>query len=308
VARLLSLLLVLGLVGGTAAAFAITEGLKLEKSPITRTHVDKLISPGCGCAKDRAAIDFSLRHGDRVTATIVRQNEAVATLSSGEYHRRGLVELSWNGRDSSGSIAPNGSYKLRVHLATQHQTITLPNSIRVDSTPPSIVIRRIRPLVFSPDNDGRADYVTVAFGVSEPARPLLYVNGKLAGRGRLERSAGKVHWFGRLNGRRVRPGVYRVTLEAEDRAGNVSKPTRAVRLRLRYIALGREVVRVRPGARFGLRISTDAKVVRWLLHGRTGRSAPAALELRAPKRAGRYRLFVTAAGHSQAAVVVVAKQ
>ena len=44
-ARLLPILLVLGLLGGTAAAFAITEGLKLEKSPIGSTHVDKLFSP-----------------------------------------------------------------------------------------------------------------------------------------------------------------------------------------------------------------------------------------------------------------------
>jgi hypothetical protein len=308
VARLLSLLLVLGLLGGTAAAFAITEGLKLEKSPITRTRIDKLISPECGCPKDRAAIDFSLRQGDRLTATIVRQNRTVATLASSEYFRRGPVRLKWDGRDSSGAVVPDGSYKLRVHLGTRHQTINLPNSIEVDTTPPSIVIRRIRPLVFSPDHDGRADYVTITFGVSTPARPLLYIDGRLAGRGRIERSGGKLHWFGKLKGRRVRPGAYRMTLEVEDRAGNVSKATRPVRIRLRYVALGRDVVRVRPGSRFALRVSSDAKLVRWLLDGRTGRARPGTLKLSAPKQAGRYRLFVTAAGHSQATVVVVAKK
>ncbi len=39
------MLLVLALLGCTAAAFAVTEGLKLEKSPITRTIVDKVVAP-----------------------------------------------------------------------------------------------------------------------------------------------------------------------------------------------------------------------------------------------------------------------
>ena len=37
--RLLSTVLVIGLLGGTAAAFAVTEGLKLQHTPITSTKV-----------------------------------------------------------------------------------------------------------------------------------------------------------------------------------------------------------------------------------------------------------------------------
>ena len=69
-ARLLPILLVVGLLGGTAAAFAITEGLKLEKSPIYGTHVDKLFSPTCNCLKDVAHVSFKLRKGDTMTATV----------------------------------------------------------------------------------------------------------------------------------------------------------------------------------------------------------------------------------------------
>jgi FlgD Ig-like domain len=304
--RVLSTLLVLGLLGGTAAAFAITEGLKLEKSPITRTHLaPKVFSPTCGCEKDRASIDFRLRYADTVTATIVTpQGETVATLAD-HYFRRGSVELSWNGRDETGAVVPDGKYKLRIHLERRHQTITLPNTIQVDSTPPVITLKRVRPLVFSPDHDGRAEYVDLVFGLSVPARPLLYVNGKLVGRGRVERSGGTLHWYGKAQGRPYRAGAYRLTLRAEDPAGNLSKPTRAAVVRIRYLALGREIVRVRPGARFALRVSTDAKLVHWLLHGRSGQAGPGMLRLRAPKQPGRYRLFVTAVGHSQAALVVV---
>lgn len=306
--RVLSILLVLGLLGGTAAAFAITEGLKLEKSPITATRIEnQLFSPTCDCPKDVASISFRLRHADKVTATVVTpQGETVATLADRHYRRD--VDLNWNGRDEQGNVVPDGTYKLRVHLDGQHQTITLPNAIRVATTPPSITVKRVSPRVFSPDHDGRSEYVSISFTVSAPARALLYVNGRQVGRGRIERSGGTLNWYGGVHGRPYRPGVYRLSLRAEDRAGNISAPTRAVSVRLTYVALGRDVIRVRPGARFSVRVSTDAELVRWLLRGRTGEAGPGILRLRAPRKPGQYRLFVTAVGHSQAALVVVARR
>jgi hypothetical protein len=129
------------------------------------------------------------------------------------------------------------------------------------------------------------------------------VDGKQVGRGRLTRSTGKLNWYGGSYG----PGLYRLSLRAEDRAGNISPPTRDVPVAVRFLALGRKVVHARPGARFALRVSSDAKLVHWLLGGRTGEGAPGTLRLRAPNKPGKYRLFVTSNGHSQAAVVVVSR-
>jgi hypothetical protein len=309
VARVLSILLVLGLLGGTAAAFAITEGLKLEKSPIARTQVDnQLFSPVCDCPKDTVTISFQLRHADMLTATIVTPSgKTVATLAH-RYYRRGHVDLPpWNGHDQLGNVVPDGVYKLRLHLRNRHQTITLPTAIRVATKPPAITIKSVRPRVFSPDNDGRAEYVTLSFTVSARARALLYVNGRQVGRGRVVRTGGSLNWYGGAHGEDYPPRVYHLSLRAEDQAGNISPPTRDVLVRLRFIALGRDVVRVRSGARFSLRVSSDAKVVRWLLHGRSGEAAPGTLSLRAPKKPGRYRLFVTSVDHSEVAQVVVTK-
>jgi hypothetical protein len=294
VARLLPILLVLGLLGGTAAAFAITEGLKLEKSPIGRTHVDKLISPVCDCQKDAAEV-------------ITPDGEPVATIAN-HYFRRGPVDhppLSWNGRDFAGAVVPDGLYKLRIHL--RHQTITLPNTIEVDTTPPAITIKRVAPRVFSPDHDGRREYVTISFGVSSTARALLYVGPRQVGRGRLARTAGSINWYGGVHGETYPPGVYQLSLRAEDRAGNISPPTSDVRVAIRYLALGRKVVHVRPGKRFALRVSSDARSVQWLLRAKSGEGPPGTLRLRAPKKPGRYKLFVTSNGRSQAALVVVSK-
>ena len=64
---------------------------------------------------------------------------------------------------------------------------------------------------------------------------------------------------------------------------------------------------MRPGARFAVRVASDAESVEWLLRGRAGQSAPGTLRFRAPKKPGRYKLYVTSNGHSQVALVVVSK-
>ena len=305
-ARLLPILLVLGLLGGTAAAFAITEGLKLEKSPIGSTHVDKLFSPVCNCneGRCRGQVQAAAREHDDGDGDHAGRRTG-ATIAN-HYFRRGTIRpLTWNGRDSAGAVVPDGLYKLRIHL--RHQTITLPNTIQVDTTPPSITIKRVAPRVFSPDHDGRREYVTISFGVSSTARPLLYVGRRQVGRGRLARSAGSIHWYGGVHGETYPPGVYQLSLRAEDRAGNISPPTSDVRVAIRYLTLARKVVQARAGKRFALRVASDAKSVQWLLRAKSGQGTPGTLRIRAPKKPGRYKLFVTSNGRSQAALVVVSK-
>ena len=74
---------------------------------------------------------------------------------------------------------------------------------------------------------------------------------------------------------------------------------------VRYIALGRTRILVRPGARFAVLALTDAPSVSWLFHGARGQSPHGTLRFRAPKRGGVYRLYVTTGGHSAKALVVV---
>ena len=52
---------------------------------------------------------------------------------------------------------------------------------------------------------------------------------------------------------------------------------------------------------------SDAQAVRWRLRGKSGEGEPGTLRLQAPKTPGRYKLFVTANGHSKVALVVVSK-
>ena len=70
-ARVLSTAVVLALLAATAAAFVVTEGAKLEKSPIAGTHVDAVFSPASAVpAKRNAHIQFRLRTRERLAVWI----------------------------------------------------------------------------------------------------------------------------------------------------------------------------------------------------------------------------------------------
>ena len=299
------MLLVVALVGGTAAAFGITEHLKLQRSPILGVRVDKVFSPVCECETSVARIRFTLRRDDRVTVTIVDgDEEIVRTLFRDRPLGAGVAQTAWDGLSDSGEMLGEGEYRPRVHLAEERRTILLPNPIRVDTTRPTATLIEIVPRAFSPDRDGRNDRVSTLYRVDEPAHALLFVNGVRRVRGRSQRLEGKLDWFGRVDGRPLRAGRYDLSLGAEDAAGNVGGPTPAAAVRIRYVELSRTSIRVRARTRFGIRVRTDAATFRWRFAGGRGVARPGLLVLRAP-RPGRYRLFVNVNGHGAAARVVV---
>jgi FlgD Ig-like domain len=298
--RLVPAVLVVGLLGGSAAAFAVTERLKLERSPIFGTHVDKFVSPASG---RRAGIVFRLRKSDRLSLAIVdSQDRVVRTLVSSRQVGTGKKSYRWDGRDDAGVFAPDGTYKPRVHLAGQHRTILLPNPIAVDTKPPSISLTRTSLAEVSPDGDTRHDYLTVFFHLSEPARAVLYANGRQVVKQKSFK-ADSLKW-GRGNGMPTTPGLYRLRLQAIDQAGNLGPPTRVFTVRVRYIELARRVIRARPGGRIVVRVSTDAHFYYWRIGARHGRVRSRQLVL-AAGAPGRYWLVVSERGHRAAAQVVV---
>jgi FlgD Ig-like domain len=303
-ARVASTVLVLGLLGGTATAFAVTESLKLQLSPITAPRIDKVFSPVCDCETARAEIRFRLRKADRLTVSIVDGGDVVRTLVRSQAEPAGEVEYSWDGRDDGGEVVPEGSYRPRVHLAEERRTIELPNPIEVDVTPPEVRVIRSGPARISPDGDGRSDRVQIAYAVTERAHGLLFVEGRREIYTYRQPREGVMSWYGRRAGRGVRPGRYRLEVAAEDTAGNVSTERAELAVQVRYIALARETIRARARLRFGVRVDTDARSYIWVFAGRTGRSSERLLVLRAPK-AGRYRLFVEANRHADSARVLV---
>ncbi len=305
-ARIASTALVVALLAATAAAFALTEGLKLERSPILGTAVAKVFSPVCGCETGTASIAFRLRKRDTVAVSIVdRRGKVVDTIVAGRRLRPGRVEFSWDGLQPDGTPYRQGNYRPRVHLRDAHRTIVLPNPIALDVTPPRILAADVAPEVISPDGDRRGDAARVTYRLSEPARALLYVRGTKRVEQRFARERDSLAWYGRVNGKPVRRGLYPLTLRARDPAGNLGEPVPVGRLTVRYVTLGRDRIVVRAGTRLAVRVSADAARIRWRLGGRAGTAEPGTLVLRAPERPGRYTLFVSAAGHAVRAAVIV---
>ena len=298
-------MLVVALLAATAAAFALTQGLKLQKSPIFGTRVQPVFSPVCNCDKETARIAFKLRKADRLDIAIVDGDQVVRTIERGRRYAKGPVAVEWDGRADAGRILPEGEYKPRVHVRGAHQTITLPNPIRIDVTAPVIQDVRVAPRVVSPDGDGRNDKVAVRYRLNEPGRGALFVNGKRRALTRFPRKEETIVWNAKARGRPARPGVYGLQLVAFDPAGNRSARTPAIPVAVRFVTLGRNRIAAAAGAPFAVRVSSDAERVRWTLGGRSGFARPGTLRLVAPLQKGQFTLTVSANGHTARAAVFV---
>jgi hypothetical protein len=310
--------LILALLVGTTTAFALTQALKLERSPITRARLDHVFSPTCGCRRSTAHLAFRLRSADTLDLVIVDADGApVRTLAAAAQHARGLVSVRWDGRDDNGALVPDGAYRLRVHLADDRRTIVVPTRMRVDTQAPEVELVSVAPRRLSPDGDGIRDTAAIVFRSDERARPLVLVDGVRAFAGRRTGpGSGTLVWDGTAQGKPLPAERYLVSLEARDRAGNVSTLTADVGVRVRYIEVAPSRLRGRPGDSVPFRVRTDAqrfdgKLFRRSRPGRSvsllGPAEPGAALLRLPPniRPGRYVLRVEANGHRDDALVIV---
>jgi hypothetical protein len=309
VSRLPQALIVLALLGATAGAFAVTERLKLERSPITGTKVDRVFSPVCECARDTAQISFVLRKPASVTVELVDgDGERVRRLVRDREEARGRVSYVWDGRNDAERLVEDGVYRPRVLLEEHGRTIVLPNPIRIDTKPPRIRLGRIFPRVISPDGDDRRDRLVARYEIDERARAMMLVDGRRRVLAKFPSTEGRLVWFGRVNGRMVRAGKYGIRLRAFDRAGNRSSTKGVVSVVVRYVQLSRVRVEVVAARRFSVRVSTDALTYRWIFAGERGIARRRVLLLRAPERPGRYRVLVAVRGRADSAVVVVRRR
>jgi hypothetical protein len=308
VARVLSTAFVLVLLAATAAAFALTERAKLERSPIYGTRVDPVFSPA-GTAKPVAHIVFRVRSHERVDVRIKNSHgKTVATLLSNRTVKPGTkLNLVWNGITVSGRLVPDGAYMPVVKLLRSHRTITLPSEIVLDTTPPKITVKHPQYPIISPDGDGRHDSFSFHYTINEKAHAILLVRGDQALYTRTSKQAGELTWNGRMPGAsRARPGRYVLSISAQDVAGNRATAYPFAIALVRYIVLARTRVVVPPGGRFAIRVSTDSPTVRWQLNGRQGVLPRGTLHLRAPKSTGVFNLYVFSGTHVARTAVVVA--
>jgi hypothetical protein len=305
--RLLTTVTLVGLLVATAAAFAITERLKLTKSAVYGTVISTRISPTCGCTFKRATIFFKLRRSDDITVTVLNSRGQDVTLLAARRYPRGAVTLQWNGRDDVNRQVRDGTYRVRIHLAGQHQTIEFPNRIQVDTKPPRVISVDVNRQVFSPDSDHQADFVRLTYTLSKPAHVYLYLGRTLLLHSYRGPVKGSISWHGDGPNGKLAAGAYTLRLGAVDASGNstpVAKRARA-RVEIRYISLANKRIVAHAGRPFQIGVSTDAKRYSWQLGRRHGKASSPVLRLQAPTTRGRYTLTVTERVHVSRAAVIV---
>ncbi|HEY7536960.1 MAG TPA: hypothetical protein VH721_03140 [Gaiellaceae bacterium] len=304
--RLLSTAFLVALLAATTGAYAVTKDAKLELAPIFATRATTVFSPACDCDTAAATIGFRLRKRDRVTVWVERDGKRVRTLASGAAFAPGLpVSLVFDGITEAGLTLPDGLYRPVVHLARQHRTITLPEVIELDTSPPTVRVPHRVYTHISPDGDGRKDVFRVRYRLSDPGRAILLADGREVVRSRGRKIEGTLAWNGRFGGRTARPGPHVLKVTAEDVAGNRAEPFPFAVVTIRFVGLGRPRVVAKPGTHFAILVLSDAPRVSWLFNRVRGVTSPGTVRFQAPRKRGVYRLYVSASEHAARALVVV---
>ena len=136
--KLAPTLIVAGLLAATATAFAVTERLKLEDSPVLGTQITALFSPKTH-GNSEAIIRFRLRREEDIRLDVVDDQGTVVrqALGTGVFGQA-FHQFAWDGRNDAGQIVPDGVYHVQLQLKDEDRTIEFPSTVRVDSTPPTI--------------------------------------------------------------------------------------------------------------------------------------------------------------------------
>jgi hypothetical protein len=313
--RVLTTVTLLGLLVATAAAFAITEHLKLIKSPIYgvvisaghstgRRPLPAVFSPICNCKTNVARIRLRLRHPERVTVTIVdKDDHTVATVADNRLLGAHVPQhFAWDGRNDAGALVPDGIYRPWVQVG-DHK-FRFANKITLDTVHPKVLsATRLKPVLLA----GPGRTVAIHFVLSEEAHPLLYLGNRPISLGRHKRPSGKIKWSGRLDHKPLRAGRYVLSVGAVDPAGNKTPASGRMRVPVdvRYVELTPNRITVRSGRPFKVHVTTAARRYTWRLGHRHGERRGRVLRLRAPSTPGTYRLVVAENGQATTAVVKV---
>jgi hypothetical protein len=243
------------LVVATVGAFFVTQHLKvttplINGSPAPDPTAINPVSGRVCLAKSpdgqlvrksfrRMRISFYLQHrADDVGVYVVDSGGTiVATLATSRHMRVGVRnpdgEFSWNGREDDGSIAPDGTYYIRIALQHEGRTIELTGKpIRVITVPPHPVVTGVRapgqsangPAIVAPPatpvtihyrrGPFRTAFIEI-YRTDLPGKPRRVFSFGTSGRGR------QAVWNGLIRGAPAPAGTYLIGMQATDQACNL---------------------------------------------------------------------------------------
>lgn len=293
----------------TVGAFFVTTRLKRSAPVIESLSFNRHFSPNGDGHDDVVVFAVRLRRTDVVTVSIVtRDGSSVRTLAEDLLvHQGRRYRFRWDGRTTSGQVAPDGEYHVRVSLRHQGRVVTSGRKVFLDTTPPSPVVGSVRPAVITPGVSGRG---RARIRYSGPKRrPVLMVyrtdlpKPRLVAQTTAASGTGVLHWDGRVGpGQLRRPaptGTYLLVVRVRDAAGNLGPavvPPRPGTVRghpgvtVRYLDAVAPDRPVRAGTVTSFQVFAAGRRYSWRLHrlgeSRTvsrGASRAGVLHVRAPR-------------------------
>jgi flagellar hook assembly protein FlgD len=118
-------------------------------------------------------ISFSLTMAATATVEIVNSSGVtVRHLASARSFPAGTSRLSWDGRNGSGALVPDGLYSILITAQSPGQSDTDAGDLVVDRTLGHL---RVGPRPFSPNGDGRREATTVTFDLARAATVRVLV-------------------------------------------------------------------------------------------------------------------------------------
>jgi hypothetical protein len=226
----------------------------------------------------------------------------------------------WNGRESNGSVAPDGIYHFEVTLIQQDRTIDVGGPIHVLTTPPHPVVYRVSPQLIPAGGtpvrirfrgNDRFRSLVLIYRTDVPGRPQLAYEFETR---RHPRSA---TWNGLINGSPAPAGTYLIGLATTDLACNVGRfpvvlppppgTTPHAGVTVRYLAAQPPLDPVAAGARAPVYVDSRGRPYSWrlflagapkVLARGTGAPPGSPLQVRLPKSGpGLYELSITSGPH-----------
>jgi FlgD Ig-like domain len=224
------------LVAATLGAFFVTQRLKQSPRLVQTLSITRDYSPHFRFRRAAIRIKLTRRADDATVSILSPDGDVVRRLVRNRHYAKGVpIQLLWNGRDDSGRVVPDGSYRVRVGLRNQGRSVTLVDEIRVDGTPPRPLVRVERPkgatgpLIFpvpggAPVRFSLVDTPVVGTPIFRVYRTDLPRPRAVA---RLASGAGAASgtWDGRVSrdagGPAAPAGTYVIVAQLRDRAGNL---------------------------------------------------------------------------------------